>query len=81
MFGADGNNQLRILSIESAAGNVMGMWVGARSAEKDEYQAYHFIPNAGGGTSQPEATSIAVDNSKLVWGHLETDKNNFRIEL
>lgn len=59
----------------------MGMWVGARSAEKDEYQAYHFIPNAGGGTSQPEATSIAVDNSKLVWGHLETDKNNFRIEL
>lgn len=34
MFGADGNNQLRILSIESAAGNVMGMWVGARSAEK-----------------------------------------------
>ena len=81
MFGADGNNQLRILSIESAAGNVMGMWVGARSAEKDEYQAYHFIPNAGGGISQPEATSIAVDNSKLVWGHLETDKNNFRIEL
>lgn len=80
MFGADANNQLRILSIESAGGTVMGMWLGARSSEKDEYTAYHFIPNAGGG-SEPEATTISVDNSKLAWGHLETDKNNFRIEI
>lgn len=81
MFAADNNNQLRILSIESAAGQVLGMWLGARSSEKDEYQAFHFVPNAGGGSSQPEAAAIAVDNSKLVWGHLEGDKNNFRVEL
>ena len=80
MFGADANNQLRILSIESVGGSVMGMWLGARSSEKDEYQAYHFVPNAGGST-EPEATTITVDNNKLVWGHLENDKNNFRIEL
>ena len=80
MFGADANNQLRILRIESAGGSVIGMWLGARSSEKDEYQAYHFVPNAGG-SSEPEATTITVDNHKLVWGHLENDKNNFRIEL
>lgn len=38
------------------------------------------MPNAGG-SSEPEATTITVDNNKLVWGHLENDKNNFRIEL
>ena len=36
MFGADANNQLRILSIESVGGSVMGMWLGARSSAKDE---------------------------------------------
>lgn len=81
MFGATAENQLRILSIETAGGTVMGMWLGQRSTEKDEYIAYHFLPNAGGGSSTPEATVIAVDNSKIVFGHLESDKNNFRIEL
>lgn len=83
MFSADANNQLRILSIESAGGKVMGMWVGARSSEpgKKEYVAYHFLPNSGGGSNTPEMTEIAVDNSKLVCGNLEKEKNNFRIEL
>lgn len=81
MFNTDANNQLRILSIESASGNIMGMWLGARSSEKNEYIAYHFIPNAGSGNTTPEMTTINVDNSKLDWGKLENDKNNFRIEL
>ena len=81
MFGATAENQLRILSIETAGGTVMGMWLGQRSTEEDEYIAYHFLPNAGGGSSTPEATVIAVDNSKIVFGHLESDKNNFRVEL
>lgn len=81
MFNTDANNQLRILSIESASGKIMGMWIGARSSEKEEYMAYHFIPNAGSGNTTPEMTTINVDNSKLDWGKLESDKNNFRIEL
>ena len=81
MFGATAENQLRILSIETAGGTVMGLWLGKRSTDKDEYQAYHFIPNAGGGSGMPEATVIAVDNTKIVCGHLESDKNNYRVEL
>lgn len=81
MFSATAENQLRILSIETAGGSVMGMWLGNRSTEKDEYLAYHFIPNAGGGSNTPTATEIAVDNSKIVYGHLEEATNNFRIEL
>lgn len=81
MFNTDANNQLRILSIESASGNIMGMWLGARSSEKEEYIAYHFIPNAGSGNTTPEMTTINVDNSKLDCGKLEEDKNNYRIEL
>lgn len=46
MFSTDANNQLRILSIESENENITGMWLGARSTEKDEYIAYHFIPSA-----------------------------------
>ena len=44
MFGADGNNQLRILSIESAAGNVMGMWVSASSISVVVQWISPFIP-------------------------------------
>ena len=81
MFFANSDNQLRILSLETIAGNVTGMWLGVRNGDKEEYVAYHFIPNAAGGSSTPEPEAVAVDNGKLVFGHLETDKNNFRIEL
>ena len=81
MFSATAENQLRILSIETAGNSVMGMWLGNRSTEKDEYLAYHFLPNAGSGSGTPTATEIAVDNSKIVCGHLEEATNNFRIEL
>ena len=56
------------------------MWLGQRSTEKDEYIAYHFVPAAGSSSSDPEYTTIAVDNSKIVWGDLE-GKGNFRVEL
>ena len=49
-FNVDANNGLRITSIEKdLMGNVSGMWLGARSTEKDEYMAYHFVPTAGSG--------------------------------
>ncbi|MGM9779669.1 MAG: hypothetical protein ACI3ZD_15270 [Prevotella sp.] len=57
-FNTDGNNQLRIMSIEKdAMGNVSGMWLGARSAEKPEYLAYHFIPQAGTASSDSDPLS------------------------
>lgn len=47
-FGADADNKLRILSIEKdAAGNVSGIWLGARDPDKPEYMAYHLVPFAG----------------------------------
>lgn len=56
-FALDFNNQLRIMSIEKdAMGKVSGMWLGARAADKPEYTAYHFIPQAGssaGGDDDP----------------------------
>jgi hypothetical protein len=39
---------LRLLKTETdASGNLVGMWLGARDAVKDEYMAYHFVPGGG----------------------------------
>ena len=82
MFSATAENQLRILSIETAGKQRDGYVVRQpQYGEKDEYLAYHFLPNAGSGSGTPTATEIAVDNSKIVCGHLEEATNNFRIEL
>lgn len=62
-FNVDANNGLRILSIEKdLMGNVTGMWLGARSTEKDEYMAYHFVPTAGSGgaSADPMAPWISA---------------------
>lgn len=41
-------NQWKIVSVEkSESGEVTGLWFGQRSAEKDEYMVFHFIPAAG----------------------------------
>jgi hypothetical protein len=81
-FAADANNELRILQIEKdAAGSVTGMWIGARSSEKDEYMAYHLVPSGGsGGSNEPQGTEVAFDNSKLAFGDLE-ENGNLRLEL
>lgn len=43
-FAADSSNALRIVSIEKDDdGRITGMWLGARSDEKDEYLAYHLV--------------------------------------
>lgn len=43
-FALDANNALRVMTIEkNDAGKVTGMWLGAKSSEKDEYLAYHFV--------------------------------------
>jgi len=52
-FAADANGQLRILSIEKDDDNVVtGMWLGARSTEKEEYMAYHLVCSAGANNAQ-----------------------------
>jgi hypothetical protein len=81
-FAADANNELRILQIEKdAAGSVTGMWIGARSSDKDEYMAYHLVPSGGsGGSNEPQGTEVAFDNSKLAFGDLE-ENGNLRLEL
>lgn len=43
-FALDATNSLRVMTIEKDdSGHVTGMWLGARSSEKDEYLAYHFV--------------------------------------
>ncbi len=75
-------NQWRITKIEKdLSGNVKGMWVGVRDAIKPEYMVYHLIPQAGGGgTTKPQGVEVAFDNTKLLFGDLES-KGNFRMEL
>ncbi len=47
-------NQWRILQLEyDDFGSLSGMWVGARSTEKDEYMAYHLIPQTGSSEVDP----------------------------
>ena len=82
-FAADANNQLRILQIEKdATGAVSGMWLGAISADKPEYMAYHLVPGSGAddGGEEPQGTEVGFDNSKLVIGDLEGN-GNLRLEL
>lgn len=54
-FATTAENQLRIMSIETGSTGVTGMWVGAKSTEKDEYTAYHLIANVGEGGGVAEA--------------------------
>lgn len=44
MFFANSDNQLRILRLETMAGNVTSMWLGVRNGDKEEYVAYHLFP-------------------------------------
>ena len=84
-FYVDSNNSLRIMSIEKKAGNLSGMWLGARSDEKDEYHAYHFIPNlgdggagGGGGTAALATKYYNFDPSKV---NFYNDTNHARLSL
>lgn len=84
-FYADGNNQLRILSIGTdLSGNIAHMWVGAVDDVNNptQYSAFHLIPSSGGsgGDTGSEATAIPVDNSLINFGDLEGN-GNIRIEI
>lgn len=47
---------LRIINVErDALGNISGMWLGKRDADKPEYQVYKFEPVAGDGPADPLA--------------------------
>lgn len=84
-FGADANNELRILRIDTdPSGNVSDMWLGALDDVNNptQYTAFHLVPNVGGsgGGGDVEGDEIPVDNSKIVFGDLETS-GKFRIEI
>lgn len=76
-------NQWRITNIEkNLSGQVTGMWVGVRDADKAEYMVYHLIPQAGSGSGTPPDDSqvVTFDNSKLVFGDLEGN-GKLRLEI
>ncbi|MDE6143325.1 MAG: hypothetical protein K2F94_04540, partial [Muribaculaceae bacterium] len=53
---------LRILNIEKDGfGNVVGMWLGQRSTEKDEYLAFHFTPQAGTSGDKPKVYAATLN--------------------
>ena len=61
-FALDSNNGLRILNIEKDGfGNVVGMWLGQRSTEKDEYLAFHFTPQAGASGDKPKVYAATLN--------------------
>ncbi len=67
-------NQWRILQIEyDDFGSIAGMWVGARSTEKDEYLAYHLIPQAG----STEVDPMVAWKAALVGKTFKPDVNWF----
>lgn len=75
-FGADANNQLRILQLEKdATGAVTGMWLGKRDSDpaKAEYMAYHLVPQMGNGTVDP----LAAWKNALKGKMLKPDVNYF----
>lgn len=66
-FGADANNQLRILQLEKdATGAVTGMWLGKRDSDpaKAEYMAYHLVPQSGSTASDPLTVAKQVITAK-----------------
>lgn len=71
---------LRIIrSSSDLLGNVTDIWLGQRSALKDEYAVYHFeLSTSGGNTS--EGTEVTFDPSKIVFGDIESN-GNLRIEI
>ncbi len=58
------DDKLRILKTKAdVLGNVTDMWLGQRSAEKEEYMVFHFVLGSGGGASsdplQPWKSALA----------------------
>lgn len=91
-FATDDDNELRIMSIGTTSGGVIKeMWVGAKeynegASAPHQYRAYHLIANVGSGSEEMPGTTgggseLDIDNSKILFGHLEDNKNDFRIEI
>lgn len=74
------DKSLRIIrSSSDLLGNVTDIWLGQRSATKDEYMVYHFeLSTSGGSTST--GTEVTFDPSKIVFGDIEGN-GNLRIEI
>ncbi|GAA0890466.1 hypothetical protein GCM10009122_01440 [Fulvivirga kasyanovii] len=79
-FSTTAENKLRIIAAEKDAfGNVTGIWLGQKSADKDEYFSLHLksVANTGG---EPSGTVVPFDNAKLLVGDLEGN-GKLRLEL
>ncbi|GLB51964.1 hypothetical protein NBRC110019_10030 [Neptunitalea chrysea] len=84
-FYADGNNELRILDLDTDSnGNVTDMWLGAVNDINNptQYTAYHLVPSSSGGSGggTTTGTDIPVDNTLIDYGDLENN-GNLRIEI
>ncbi len=73
-FATDAENALRIMSIEkNSQGSVIGLWLGALAADKPEYTAYHFVPNAGNSSTTPTPITYAATlsfNDTSTWNQI-----------
>ncbi len=72
----------QILDVEYEDGNVSGMWVGVLSDDESQYMCYLLVPETSGSSDTEESgTELTVDNSKILYGNLETDNDKYRIEI
>ncbi len=69
------DNKLRIIKTKAdVLGNVTDMWLGCRSAEKDEYTAFHFT--VGAGVSAPELFAANLNFFDMGWSFIKSANVN-----
>ena len=72
-FGTTAENTLRIIKAETdVLGNVNGLWLGQKAADKDEYLSIHLEAGSGGGADASAAIKEMLTSK--VW-KLDSDRN------
>lgn len=73
-LGTTAENKLRIIRTEAdALGTIIGLWLGKRDPEKNEYMVYKFEPKATGGATDP----LAAWKNALAGKTFKPDVNYF----
>ncbi len=73
-LGTTADNKLRMIRTEvDALGNIIGLWLGKRDPEKNEYMVYKFEPKAAGGATDP----LAAWKNALAGKTFKPDVNYF----
>tara|TARA_R110000868_G_scaffold168193_1_gene402816 strand:- start:6970 stop:8853 length:1884 start_codon:yes stop_codon:yes gene_type:complete len=74
-------NQWKIVKTAKTGTTVTDIWFGKRDEEKSEYMVFHFVlDDEASEVPEETGTEISFDNTKLVFGDLETN-GNLRLEL